>query len=573
MSTNKVIYNPLNDSNLQYLSTTAETIADVTHEPTGFHDPKNVVSTYSVANRTIVLTHSSGTIDFSIRGVEYSYASPWTVPTVLGGATPIAHTNANGTYYLKINQNTLAITFDTTPFNFETDMMISLAIKSATYQFAQRETHGVMPWQAHEEFHFANGSYLHTAAVATVGTYAVLAKGSGTDVANTPGVDLWDQHDEDLETEQSAWLQGTYTVAYRNGVGGDWVMSTTESFPFMYAGGTNFIKYNLNTAGTWSLADVTEDQFVNILMMGVPVTSDADSQKYRLVCFVGQNIYTTLAAAQAASPLNFDFGSLISNNPEFVPLLMWTYEKNSVVPNAETTTGNARLAAEPTKFIGTSRSITGIGGVAPSDHQALSNRTALDSHPIGAISPSNANRFIVSNTTNTALTEVTGAAFTLVGFDASGVPRSDGVDAHLLALGTTAQRPTASAGMVRYNTSLGYTENYDGVHWTQLGRMCFHGTAAIAPTSTVIYTPSTVGTRGVQAVSYEAYIVLNNGTNRETLHFSGSMSVAGVWTGTLESSSGTDLLSTFTIETTTGAISIVPVASTDYECRVWEIHT
>jgi len=381
--------------------------SDYLFEPTGYIDNNNIGISYDVANRTVALTHGSGFVEFLLRGRYYRYASPWTVPTVLGGATPIAHTNANGTYFCKINAATLAITFDVTPFEFSTDLTVAVAFRGSTYQYAQREPHGFMPWQSHQQAHYSQGSYLRTIAVPTAGTYAVLAAGSGTDAANTPGIDTWTQYDEDVTTVQAAWIQGTYTVAYRDGVGGGWVMSTTESFPFMYAGGTNFIKYNLNTAGTWSLADVPEDQYVNILMMAMPATSDVDSQKYRLLCFVGQTTYTTLAGAQAASAANWDFGTLTNDNPEMVPLMMWSYIKNSVVPNPETTTGNARLAAEPTRFFGTSRNLTGIGGIAPTDHQALSNRTAANSHPITAIAPLTASKFILSNAGATALEEST----------------------------------------------------------------------------------------------------------------------------------------------------------------------
>ena len=43
-----------------------------------------------------------------------------------------------------------------------------------------------------------------------------------------------------------------------------------------------------------------------------------------------------------------------------------------------------------------------------------------------------------------------------------------GTSAVKLPQGTTAQRPSASAGMTRYNTSLGYAEYYNGTSWTRL---------------------------------------------------------------------------------------------------------
>ena len=43
-----------------------------------------------------------------------------------------------------------------------------------------------------------------------------------------------------------------------------------------------------------------------------------------------------------------------------------------------------------------------------------------------------------------------------------------GTSSAKLPQGTTAQRPTASAGMTRYNTSLGYAEYYNGTSWARL---------------------------------------------------------------------------------------------------------
>ena len=388
MSTKKTIYNPVYKDGLQYLSTTAETFAAVTHEPTGFEDPAGVVSNYSVANRTFTLSHASGNVVFWILGTRYSYASPWIVPTVLGGAIPSAHTNANGTYYLKININTLAITFDVVPFNFATDMMIGLAKQGATFQYGQKEHHGTMPWQNHEENHFVVGSYLHDAAIATVGTYTIVVQATAAlqNAGNTPGIDTWDQHDEDLETIQVAWLQGTYTTAHRLGVGGTWTESTVDTYPFLISAG-NIIQRNVNTAGTWTLADVTENSYVNVLVLGNPVTADVDSQKFRTLFVTGQAEYTTLSAAIAATPQNWDLTGL--GAAELVPLLMLTYRKDATGTGSAPagTIGLCWMCNEPIKFIGSARNILGIGGVSPSDHQALSNRTALDAHPISSITP------------------------------------------------------------------------------------------------------------------------------------------------------------------------------------------
>lgn len=558
----------------QKLSTTAETFAAYTHDPTGFVDPANVVTNYDIANRTLTLSHPSGFVTFIIFGVEYSYASPWIVPTVLGGATPLAHTNANGSYFAKININTLALSFDTVPFNFETDMMLGFAIQGATYQWAQRETHGLMPWQSHEENHWTIGSYLHTAAVATAGTYAVLTGPTATDAANTPGIDTLDIHDEDLETYNAAWIQGTYTTAHRLGVGGAWTISTVATSPFN-VGASTFVKYNLNTSGTWSLADVPEDNYVNILVLAIPVTSDADSQNYRFLWVTGQSVYTTLTAAQAATALNFDFGSFITGLPEMVPVLMFTYQKASSGGNATPAgvKGRCFLAAEPTKIIGSSRNQIGISGLAPSDHSALSNRTAIDSHPIGAITPLTAGKVIVGDGTGVGLTEATttttevevlttnvAKAYTVLNFDATGAPRYDGTDAHILAKGTTAQRPTGSDGMIRYNSDIAAIEAYTtpAAGWVMVGKRWVAGSATGA---TTIFTPPSGGGGLPTCVGFALLMVMKDGTNSEELRIQAAKDDT-VWSGSITSVGGRDLKATITITDATGAVVLTPVSGT-----------
>ena len=576
MSTSKTIFNPLLPAGFQKISTTAETFAAYTHDPTGFLDPSNIDSSYSVTNRTITLTHASGFIKFAIFGNEYSYASPWIIPTVLGGAIPLAHTNANGSYFAKININTLAITFDVTPFNFETDMMLGFAIKGATYQWGIRETHGLMPWQSHESDHFTKGSYIHTAVVATSGTYAVLTPATATNAANTPGIDAFDVHDEDLETIISAWVEGTYTTAYRNGAGGTWTISAVATSPFLI-GGSTFAQYNLNTAGTWSLADVPEDNYVNIMLVAIPVTSDVDSQKFRLVWFTGQNFYTTLTAAQAATALNWDFGSFITGITEMVPVMMFTYQKSSSGGTAPSTpvgvTGRCWLCAEPIKIFGTARNQVGVGGLAPSDHQALSNRTALDSHPIGAITPLTSGKVIVGDGTGTGLTEATtttaevqvlavdiAKAYTVVNFGPTGAIRYDGSDAHKLAQGTTVQRPTGEDGMIRYNTDIACIEAYrtSAAGWAMVGK---RWVTASATGATVVFTPPN-GSGGLPTcIGYSIVIIMKDGTNSEQIRIQAAKDDA-VWSGSIVSVGGRDLKATLTIADATGVVTLTPVSGT-----------
>ena len=54
-------------------------------------------------------------------------------------------------------------------------------------------------------------------------------------------------------------------------------------------------------------------------------------------------------------------------------------------------------------------------------------------------------------------------------FDTSGNVSMSATGYFIPAIGTTAQRPTGSAGMIRYNTSLSKIELYNGTAWGSVG--------------------------------------------------------------------------------------------------------
>jgi len=68
----------------------------------------------------------------------------------------------------------------------------------------------------------------------------------------------------------------------------------------------------------------------------------------------------------------------------------------------------------------------------------------------------------------TASPTFTGTA-TLANLTASGTATFTGTGALKLQAGTTAQRPTPSQGMVRFNSTLGFFEGYNGTSWGAIG--------------------------------------------------------------------------------------------------------
>jgi hypothetical protein len=71
-----------------------------------------------------------------------------------------------------------------------------------------------------------------------------------------------------------------------------------------------------------------------------------------------------------------------------------------------------------------------------------------------------------------------------------------------LPSGATADRPTGGAGDIRYNTTLGYIENYVGASWLPMGRVLQVVTGSIAAVNTTAVIPNDntipTSTEGVQ---------------------------------------------------------------------------
>jgi hypothetical protein len=390
--------------------------SEFTNDPTGFINEETIVVTYDGPNRQFSLynTATPTKIEFLLLGKYYTYPAsvgvPWIVPTVLGGATPIQHTNADGIYYLRVSGGkggyTLGqVVFDIVPQLF-TDLQIAVAFKNATAQFGMRECHNFMPHEDHEEFHYTNGCYLRAAAVLTGYTLP-----STNTAQNMIAVAQITVYDEDLSTSILAtpaavwnvntYTSGAYTIAYHAGPAGLINFYTTAQVPYISnaaapaTADATPINYTSLVAGTGTLTNVAEDNYVNIFTLALPVTADAESQKFRRIFFTGQRTFTTLAAAQLEVPSQVDFGQLRTALPEMVVTSMISYRKNALgVGAVASSMGQCMLdaTATPVVFTGTRASLIGVTGVSPSDHQSLSNRNATGAtvadctHPSYAIS-------------------------------------------------------------------------------------------------------------------------------------------------------------------------------------------
>ncbi len=336
-----------------------------TKEITGFVDPKNVGVAYNSTNRTITLTHFSGTVYYYYLGVRYSVASGW---------TSTAHGSGLGAYFLTLDNSGSAVWYTSFP-GFDNGVYTAYVYYQTNDKFSIRECHGLMPWQAWEEFHNQIGTYRKSGGLVPSASWAA---NTNTVAAVTPAVESAIVADEDLDSTINAIPDGGpyTTLHFINSIG---VFTKSSTFPFIDDG--TEIQYN---PGGTSLAPLAANsRFYNIYGIFIPVASDSDSQQYRVVWLTGQTFYSTPAAAQSEDFRTLNLGNLSTIFTELVPYIRITIQRDSAYNN----TRRARfVTGAVTYIVGNRQNLVSVSGVTPTDHTTLTGRSTADSHPASAIS-------------------------------------------------------------------------------------------------------------------------------------------------------------------------------------------
>ena len=229
----------------------------------------------------------------------------------------------SGTYYIYFDING-GILAKTSPFNFSADTPVAVVVWNQEEQqlvFFGEERHGmVMDWATHYYLHRVNGTQLTSGSFA-ISNYTL--SGDGTNDADAQfslSVGTIFDEDGDFSVQHSA----TPTLAneqhlepflksktlYRNG--NHW--STTALKDYAVTLGLNGIPtYNLNTNGSWSQVELSENQIVASWIVAT------NNEYCPVIVIQGQRVDNNLNQAKD----NNIFGSLnLAGMPatEFVPL-------------------------------------------------------------------------------------------------------------------------------------------------------------------------------------------------------------------------------------------------------------
>ena len=279
----------------------------------GLEDPTKFSFTYDSANRQLTVTYASGAVVW-VNGVRYEKS---------GSEVTTAHANTTALYFFYYNSSG-ALVASNVAWNILTTAQLALVFYNSSLAtgIIYDERHAGptgMSAGAHKWAHTTIGTRLLSGIVAS--GYTLNTAG---DAALSYAVSSGSIADEDIVLSTGALSDGgPYRIFYRTGtdVENAWVWDDTSTIGILASGSANPY-YNQNNAGTWQLTEVAaENRWVNYYVLAYTALSAP-----QVVVAMGQNVYTSLASAQAAT-VSTDLAGLSYLTSEGVVVYRMTYQR------------------------------------------------------------------------------------------------------------------------------------------------------------------------------------------------------------------------------------------------------
>ena len=287
----------------------ANSVIASTNDPMGFDDATKLTSTtisFDDITRTFTISPVDSNYTYWVKGTQY-------ISTV---SQSVTIPNVSGTYYISFNDSG-NLQASTTPFNFSEIAPVAYlywnsVLSSAQFLFDER--HGTsMDHATHEYLHRTRGASM--SFVPSVG-FVLSATTSGDGSSNTDaqiGISSGTFYDEDIEVnvvvsntptpntwEQDLTNPGKIPVLYRSG--SLWVLDSPTDYPIKF--GVARPTYNLNTGGTWSTPDVSNNQY---FVQWIVATNNLN---YPVISIMGQTQFSSLSSAQESNFSDLNLSSL-----------------------------------------------------------------------------------------------------------------------------------------------------------------------------------------------------------------------------------------------------------------------
>jgi hypothetical protein len=332
------------------------------------NNPYQVTLSYSPITRQVTLTPTGSSFDIYVNGVKFTKTGP---------QVSTAHDNSTSAYFISYDPNGVLQTSNT-PWSIAGSSIpvCSLYYNAAlTDAVALYELHSATrnP-ESHHQQHFSVGTMvLGKTGFELFGWTA----NSDSSAAVTFGVAAGTILDEDIKWIVSQLNDlGPYTILYRTGAS-EWTWSKSLSLPYLYNIGNtnNILQYNRNNAGIWSMANLTNSNYVNYYLFA----STALDSEFRFFLIPGPAEHATVSSYQAENVSIIGSTGSVIPIEEYAPLWKLTYRYQT---GYDGVAGRARLI-EASRLVGTKVTITGTSTFAA--HNSLSGRDGLDCHPASSV--------------------------------------------------------------------------------------------------------------------------------------------------------------------------------------------
>jgi len=297
---------------------------NVTLENTGFRYPELTTITGN-GDRTITLG-GGASVQAYWRGII--------VPALVSGYTSTAHgTDTTKLYYLYYDGATISWYTDVWTFDKLQICLAKYDPTNATWYYF-RECHGLMQWQAHEEFHKTIGTFKQSGGTIPSASY-VLSSTVATE--RRIDIDATVISDEDLPTTNSALTTKSYTQFRLTGAE---VPVYTLASADIVSLSTNQPYYNSFSTPNWGQTLMPTNAVASVWIYAQPVASDATSQAYRYLFVQPQwitqasspsagNITTAIQTESTRTPSELNLDGLSSTEIIAIARVIIVYTANN----------------------------------------------------------------------------------------------------------------------------------------------------------------------------------------------------------------------------------------------------
>ena len=334
----------------------------------GFENLTDSVMTFVDGTETFSIQPTATSFDFWVDGVKYTSTGD---TVVIDGS--------EGIHVIYYDDDTLASVANPTSAQVDavikTKAIVSILywdVSAGTIIYFGEERHGKsMAPATHAYLHFTEGlRYLSGLGLNTFDT-----GGGGSTAEAQFGVSAGAVTDEDLYDAIDAIASTIGLPIYYMLGSAEWQKHTEAGFSMRTVDGTTGTRlaYNLDTAGTWSLADVGNNDFV---LCHVFATTEKDNP---IIAIMGQAKYTTTRKAREGAQT--EIFNLVTNDllfPEIKALGSVIFKTNTSYASA--INGTIQVTDLGENYEDFRLETISSVSLTTTDHQALTNRDAGDAH-------------------------------------------------------------------------------------------------------------------------------------------------------------------------------------------------